>query len=113
MRNRIKKKNNTSIVILSGVRIKKMGGGGGGSTWLGQIPKFFQKIDLKASLMCYNQCSICTVLKAPCKKCCAIGHCYYFSGTSVQTLAQLGLIQGNSRCSGANFQMSQNTHFLC
>ena len=27
------------------------GGGGGGSTWLGQIPKFFQKLDLKASLI--------------------------------------------------------------
>ena len=26
------------------------GGAGGGSTWLGQIPKFFQKFDLKASL---------------------------------------------------------------
>ena len=63
--------------------------------------------------MCYKQCAICTVLKAPCKKCCAIGHCYYFSGTSLQTLTQLGLIQGNSRCFGANFQMSQNTHFLC
>ena len=25
-------------------------GEGGGSTWLGQIPNFFQKIDLKASL---------------------------------------------------------------
>ena len=25
-------------------------GGGGGSTWLGQIPKFFQKFDLKAPL---------------------------------------------------------------
>ena len=27
------------------------GGGGGGSPWLGQIPKFFQKFDLKASLI--------------------------------------------------------------
>ena len=26
-------------------------GEGGGSTWLGQIPKFFQKFDLKASLL--------------------------------------------------------------
>ena len=26
-------------------------GEGGGSTWLGQIPKFFQKCDLKASLI--------------------------------------------------------------
>ena len=28
-----------------------LGGGGGGSTWLGQIPKFFQKFDLKAPLI--------------------------------------------------------------
>ena len=26
-------------------------GGGRGSTWLGQIPKFFQKLDLKAPLI--------------------------------------------------------------
>ena len=29
-------------------------GGGGGSTWLGQIPKFFQKLDLKAPLTAFG-----------------------------------------------------------
>ena len=31
--------------------VPTLGEGEGGSTWLGQIPKFFQKLDLKAPLI--------------------------------------------------------------
>ena len=48
--------------------------------------------------LCYQNHAISTVLKVV---------CYY------AVLAKLGLIQGNSRCFGANCKMAQNTRFLC
>ena len=41
-------------------------GEGGGSTWLGQIPKFFQKFDLKAPLNHQCQCLLLKMLKTYC-----------------------------------------------
>ena len=62
--------------------------------------------------LCYQHCAISTVLLALCYQHCAISTvlkavCYY------AVLAQLGLIQVNSRCFGAHCKMSRNTRFLC
>ena len=61
---------------------------------------------------CYEHCAFSTLLLALCYQHCAISTvlkavCYY------AVLAQLGLIQGNSRCFGAHCKMSRNTRFLC
>ena len=62
--------------------------------------------------LCFQHCAISTVLLALSNQHCAnrtmlSALCYY------AVLAKLGLIQGNSRCFGANCKMSQNTRFLC
>ena len=74
---------------------------------------FFQHCAISTVLLalCFQHCAISSVLLALCYRYRYISTvlkavCYY------AVLAQLGLIQGNSRCFGTNCKMSRNMHFL-